>query len=337
MQAKRLRWGVLGTARIADSLVRAFEMSASSELAAIASRDRALAESWAHERGVEQIFGSYDAMLSSDAVDAVYIPLPNALHKEWGVRAARSGKHVLCEKPLAISAAEVEEMAAAADESGVRMMEAFMYRFHPQTAAIRQLVAEGAVGEVKIIRTTFGFMLTRPQDVRWDAVLGGGALLDVGCYCVSLARLVAGAEPFAVTASADWAPSGVDRSLVGTLHFPGGVLATVDCSFQTGAVLQQWLTVSGTEGQLYVSQPFRIDEEAATIVIDRSEWPPDESQREHVPVPGAYEYHLMVEHFAGAVLNDRPLDYTLQESLANMRVLDALKAAAQTGRRVEIR
>src|SRR5215210_2331101 len=178
MQSNRLRWGILGTARIADSLVQAIKLSNNSELTAIASRDPALAQAWARDRDVPLTFGSYDEMLASDAIDAVYIPLPNALHKEWVIRAAQKGKHVLCEKPLATSAQDAEEMIAAAEKNGVKLMEAFMYRFHPQTVRVKELVTEGVVGQVKIVRSSFGFYLDRPNDVRWSKELGGGALLD---------------------------------------------------------------------------------------------------------------------------------------------------------------
>jgi xylose dehydrogenase (NAD/NADP) len=330
MQPARLRWGVLGAARIADVLVRAFRKSNNGELAGVASRDLQRAQLWARERDIPHAFGSYDEMLASDLVDAVYIPLPNALHKEWSIRAAQSGKHVLCEKPVATSAAEVQEMIAAADANRVKMMEAFMYRFHPQIERVRQLMASGAIGEVKMVRATFGFYLDRPNDVRWMRELGGGALMDVGCYCVNVVRLLMGAEPAAASASAVWAATGVDESLAGVLEFPSGVLGSIDCSMQVGPRMQQRLTVSGTRGLIELADPFRVTEEPVVIAIDRA------GEIETVEVPGADEYHLMVEHFADAVLNDQPLRYSLQESLGNMRAIEGLYEAARTGRRVVV-
>jgi xylose dehydrogenase (NAD/NADP) len=334
MQTKRLRWGVLGTARIADTQVRAIKMSSNSELAAVASRDIDSARVWADQRGVPYAFGGYDDMLASDVIDAVYVPLPNALHKQWSIRAMQHGKHVLCEKPLAGNAADVQEMIAVSEQNGVKLMEGFMYRFHPQVERLMQLLSEGAIGEVKVIRATFGFLLDRPEDIRWSTDLLGGALNDVGCYCVSFARMVARAEPIAVTASADWARSGVDQTLVGTLEFPDNVLGTLDCSFQTGVVHQQFVSISGTEGLITVPQPFRKPDTPVTIIINKSDGGDYPGTIEAVEIPAAFQSLLMVEHFADAVLNNKPLKYPPQDSLGNLRVMDALREAAKTGKKV---
>jgi predicted dehydrogenase len=333
MQSNLVRWGVLGTARIADSLVNAIRSSENCELTAIASRDRAHAQAWAAERDVPLAFGSYGAMLASDAIDAVYVPLPNALHREWAIRAAQNGKHILCEKPLATGAHEAEEMVAAAEANGVRLMEAFMYRFHPQTAQVKQFVEDGAVGEVKMVRANFGFHLSGPDDVRWSKELGGGALLDVGCYCVNVARLVMGAEPVSVSATANWASTGVDETICGVLEFSSGALGVIGASLQTGAWLDQSLVVSGTKGRINVATPFRMSVEPETFLVDNLD---NQGSSESVQVPGANEYQRMVEHFASALLNDRPPDYTPHDSLGNMRVLDALLESARTGRSVAI-
>ena len=336
MQSRRLRWGVLSTARIADAQVRAISMSTNSELTAVASRDLTLAQAWAKQREVAYAFGSYEEMLASDAVDVVYIPLPTGLHHEWSIKAMQNGKHVLCEKPLAANAAEVREIIAAAEATGLKAMEAFMYRFHPLASRLAQLLAEGAIGTPKVIRASFGFALNRPDDIRWSAELAGGAIMDVGCYCTNISLMLAGAKPHAVTAGAVWAPTGVDESLVGTLEFPGGLLAAVDCSFKTGTVLQQSLTVSGTEGLITAPQPFRKGDGPAEITVDRADGGDNPGLIEVIRLPEVYQNHLMIEHFADAVLNDRPLAYTLQESLANMQVIDALKESARAGKRIEI-
>ncbi len=334
MRGKELRWGVLGTARIADAVVKGIKYSANSTLVAIASRDLETARDWAAPRDVPNSFGSYEEMLSSDLIDAVYIPLPNGLHKEWSIKAAEQGKHVLCEKPISTGAQDVEELIAAAQKNNVKIMEAFMYRFHPQTAQTLRMVADGRVGDLRIIRATFDFRLKRPNDVRWSKELGGGALLDVGSYCVNMSNLVAGALPISVTASAVWAPSGVDMSLIGTLEYPDNLLASIDCSFQVGTAMQQRLSISGTEGLISVHRPFSRDaDETTTIVLDKSD---NTSLPEEISIPAANQYQLMVEHFADAVLNNTELSYPLSESLANMRVLEALIEAARTGQRVEI-
>jgi xylose dehydrogenase (NAD/NADP) len=331
MQAGRLRFGVIGTSRIADTLIRAIRASNNCELRAVASRDLERAQSWARERAVPVAFGSYEEMLASDEIDAAYIPLPNSLHKEWSVRAAQNGKHVLCEKPIAASPDEVREMIAAAETHGVKLMEGFMYRFHPKIERVRQLLAEGAIGEIKIVRATFGFYLDRPDDIRLVKELAGGSLMDVGCYCVNIARLMAGAEPGAVSASATWGPTDVDESLAGILEFPEGVLGAIDGSFRTGVTMQQRLDISGTRGRIELAEPFRAAGEGpAAIVISST------GRTETVHAPGGNGYRRMVEHFANAVLTNGPLDYTPQDSLGNMLTIAALYESARSGRRVEV-
>ena len=333
MKSNRLRWGVLGTARIADALVEAIRQTDNSDLVAVASRSLEQVQAWANERGVPMAFGSYAELLESDAIDAIYIPLPNAMHREWTISAAQHGKHILCEKPLAVSAHEVEEMIGAAEANGVQLMEAFMYRFHPQTALLKQLVTDGTIGEVKSIRANFGFYLDRPEDVRWSKELGGGAVLDVGSYCVNITRLLAGAEPIAVTARAVLAPTGIDESLSGTLEFAGGMLGAVSCSMRTGFGGDQSLVVSGTRGRINVANPFRMGDEPTTIIMDNLD---KDGRGETIQAEGANEYQRMVEHFAGSVLSSSPVAYTPQNSLANLRVLDALRESARTGRAVTI-
>ncbi|MGB8647413.1 MAG: Gfo/Idh/MocA family oxidoreductase [Anaerolineae bacterium] len=325
---KKLRWGILSTARIATQLVRAISLSTQNELVAVASREQARAEAWAHEHKVAHAFGSYDELLASELIDAVYIPLPNGLHQEWAIRAAEQGKHILCEKSLANNAAAAQAMAMAARQRGVLLMEAFMYRFHPQCAQVQQMIAEGAIGDLRIIRATFGFNLTRPDDIRWDKALGGGSLLDVGCYAVNVSRLLAGVEPVAVQASATWTPGEVDSSLVGVMEFPNGVIAAIDSSFQTGG--HQWVGISGTQGHIGLVTPFRMDENPTTILYDHG------GKSETARGRGANEYHQMVEHFSDAVLNSHPLSYPPESSLAQMRVLDALAESARSRRRIEL-
>src|SRR5207244_3380886 len=179
-------------------------------------------------------------------------------------------KHVLCEKPLASNADEVREIIAAglAQANPVKVMEAFMYRFHPQTERMRQLLASGAIGEIKVIRASFGFRLQIANDIRWSAELAGGSLMDMGCYCVNATRMAAGGNPVTVTAHQTLAPSGVDEATVGTMEFANGILATIDCSFRTGDVLQQAFSASGTEGRILLAQLFRSDEGALALALD---------------------------------------------------------------------
>jgi len=218
------RWGLLSTARINRRIVAAARGSNEIQLVAVASRERARAEEYARANEIGRAHGSYEELLAAEDVDAVYIPLPNSLHVEWSVRALEAGKHVLCEKPLARSAAEAERAFAAAERTGRLLEEAFMYRHNPQTARLEKLVDEGAVGRVRLIRAVFSFPVQGERNIRLLAELDGGALLDVGCYCVSGARLLAG-EPESVWAESVAGPTGVDEVLAGALRFPGGVLA----------------------------------------------------------------------------------------------------------------
>jgi xylose dehydrogenase (NAD/NADP) len=345
---KKLRWGVIGTGRIADQLVRAWELSNTNELAAIASRDNAKAQEWANKNHAVHAFDSYEKMLASDVIDAVYIPLPNGLHKEWTVKAAQAGKHVLCEKPLADNAAQVEEIIAARDANHVTIMEAFMYRFHPKTLKWQAMVRSGAVGDLKIIRASFTFFLRTPRNIRMDSTLAGGVLMDLGCYPVSISRMVADAEPTAVYCRAVWGEDagkvthdearirtltsddahlvGVDHTMSAVMEFPNHVLAVVDWSFTADS--HQWLSIAGTHGHIGVTAPFRMGEEEQVILYDH------ENKHEDVMVPGANEYHKMVDHFAETVLQGKPISYTLENSLGQARTIDALYQSARTGLRV---
>ncbi len=328
MAQPKLRWGVVGTAKIADQLVRAWELSKTNELVAIASRDGAKAKAWAEKNHAGRVFDSYEKMLAADGIDAVYIPLPNSMHKEWTINAARNGKHVLCEKPLADNTQQVEEIIAARDSFKVTIMEAFMYRFHPKTLRAQKMITEGALGEVRQIRASFGFRLSDMNNIRNQKELTGGALMDVGCYCVNIARRIANAEPLAVQARAVWGDTDVDHSLAAVLEFPNDVLANIDCSFQIDT--HQWYGVSGTRGHLGVTAPFRMGEDDQVLLYDH------EGKHEDLIVRGANEYQMMIDHFADAVLNGKPLAYTLENSLGQARTIDALYQSARTGFRVTL-
>lgn len=348
--SKKLRWGVVGTGRIADQLVRAWSLSKTNELVAIASRDAAKGQAWAKKNHAGHVFEGYEKMLASDVVDAVYIPLPNGLHHEWTIKAAQHGKHVLCEKPLAGTAQQVREIIAARDANHVTIMEAFMYRFHPKTLKWKEMLDRGAVGEIHLIRASFTFFLREPRNIRMNKALAGGALMDLGCYPVNISRLAAGTDPIAVYASAVWgenaetvthdeprirtltgenaASEGVDHTMSAVLEFPNNVKAVVDWSFTTDH--HQWLGVAGSRGNLGVTAPFRMGEEDQVILYDHG------GKHEEVIVGGANEYHRMVDHFADAVLNHKPVSYTLENSLGQAQTIDALYESARRGRRVEL-
>jgi D-xylose 1-dehydrogenase (NADP+, D-xylono-1,5-lactone-forming) len=323
MPEQKIRWGILSTAKIARRAVNgAIRSSSNGELRAVASRDGERARAFAREEGIPTAHGSYHALLDDDTIDAVYVPLPNSLHKEWTIRAVEAGKHVLCEKPLALDAAECREMVAVASANGVKLMEAFMYRFHPRTEKALEMVRSGAVGELKQIRSSFTFLLDRPNDIRWDRELGGGALLDLGCYCVNVSRAMAGREPVEVRAMANLHSSGVDRQMAGSLRFEDGLLAHFDCALTMART--QVYHVLGTDGHLRVMDAFVPGTE--DTVIERFDL---ENELTKVPVAGADQYRLMVEHFAGCVLTDGPVRHSAEDAELNLKVIEALHTSAR--------
>lgn len=332
----QLRWGILSTAKIGrKALIPAIRETPNAVVAAIASRDANAAEELSRALEIPLAFGSYEALLESPDVDAVYIPLPNNMHKEWTIRAAEHGKHILCEKPFALNAAEVEEMITAAQEHHVLLAEAFMYRFHPQYTRLREILSEGTLGEIRVIRSAFCFLLENPSNIRLQRSLGGGALMDVGCYCVNMSRLVADAEPIEVEANAVvGASSGVDETLVGVLRFPNDVVAHFDCSFRTD--YREWLQVQGTLGRADLLRPIKPATRPGQILLSRGETDDANPMSTTVTSPAANHYQLMAADFADAVLNGKPLRYPPEEGLANMRVIDALYESARTGKRMPL-
>ena len=337
MADRKLRWGVLSTAKIGvKAVIPAIQQSNNGVVAAIASRDATRAQETAKSLGIARAFGSYDAMLESSDIDAVYIPLPNSQHREWTIRAAERGKHILCEKPFALNAAQVDEMIAAAKQHRVLLMEAFMYRFHPQFAKLKSLIAAGAIGQVQTIRSAFCFLRNRPDDIRIKKETGGGALMDVGCYCVNMARLVTDAEPLQVQAGVVMHENKeVDDTFAAVMRFPGDVIAVFDCSFRTD--YREWLQVQGTEGRLDVSRPIKPMNQPAEIILSRGEKADATFESTTYTAPAANHYQLMVEHFADAVLNGAPLRYPPELDRGNMRAIDALYESARNGRAVEIK
>jgi xylose dehydrogenase (NAD/NADP) len=248
-------WGFLSTARINDAMLAGARLSDRVRVAAVASRDQGRADAYARERGIERAYGSYEALLADPEIEAVYISLPNGLHVDWSIRALEVEKHVLCEKPLDRRPERVEEAYDAAERVDRFLMEGFLFHHHPQTNRLTELVEEGAIGELRLIRLAFSFSVTELSDVRMRPDLDGGALMDVGCYCVSMARLLAG-EPESATAQAIVGSTGVDVRFAGTLAFPGDVLAHFDLAFDLP--YRSVLEVVGSDGVLHVPDPFLI-------------------------------------------------------------------------------
>ncbi|MDQ7843820.1 MAG: Gfo/Idh/MocA family oxidoreductase [Armatimonadota bacterium] len=328
MTAARVRWGVLGVASIAvRRLIPAIARSQTGVLQAVASREERRAREAAERFGFRRAYGSYEALLADPEVDAVYIPLPNSLHRTWTERAAAAGKHVLCEKPLGITADDARAAVEACARARVVLMEAFMYRFHPQIERMVELVRSGGIGPPWLVRAAFTFGVGPGPNIRLEPTLGGGGLLDVGCYCVNVARLILG-EPRTAFAAAE-EERGVDVRLAGALRFDGSRMALVDCGLR--APYRQVCEVVGTEGSLLLRRPFQPEEDATEIVVRRARGEPEE----RIEIPGTNQYVLMVEHFA-AVVAGAPARYPPQDAVANMRALDALAAAARTGAPAEV-
>ena len=323
----KLKWAVISTANIGRAaVIPAIQRSHNGQLLAVASRSEKKAADFASQQNIPRAYGSYQALLADDDIQAVYIPLPNSLHREWTIKAAEAGKHILCEKPLALNASQCADMDAAARRNGVKLMEAFMYRFHPQTEQVLELIQSGVIGKPRLIHAAFSFHLTNPANIRLQAELGGGSLMDVGCYCVNVTRTLAGAEPVEVQAFANWAQTGVDEQLTGTLRFADGLLAQFDCALTLER--REFYQVAGPQGHLYVPGAFLPGTDDTTIYEHHGR----QGTTTH-EIPGVDEYQLMVEHFADCVLHDKPPRYPVAEAQANMRVIEALYRSARDGGR----
>ena len=335
--AEPIRWGVLGNSTIGGRcVIPAIEKSSNGRVYALASRTPDRAEAMVCRYNIDRLYGAYEALLDDDGVDAVYIPLPNHLHHPWTMMALQAGKHVLCEKPMACNADQAREMAEAADAAGLLLMEAFMYRFHPRSRKIRELITRGAIGRVHLVRAAFCYLmdpetLKAGENARLKPETGGGALLDVGSYCVSVARWLTGAEPAKVQAQAVYNEHGADLQVAGTLFFPANTLAVFEASFIS--TLQQTYSVMGDRGGIELPHdafiPWEKDAEFTVRAKDQ------EKGVTHV-APGADEYLLMVERFAEIVLGAGEPDLTSKDSILNMRALDAIADAARTGATVHL-
>jgi D-xylose 1-dehydrogenase (NADP+, D-xylono-1,5-lactone-forming) len=325
MTPAKVRWGFLSTARINRRLLAAAEKTDAAEVVAVASRDSDRAEAYAVEHGISRSHGSYEALLEDSEVDAVYISLPNSLHVEWSVRALAAGKHVLCEKPLTRSPEEAEYAFEAADRAGRILMEAFMWRHSPQTAKLAQLVEGGVIGELQLVRATFSFPLEGRRNIRLDPDLGGGALMDVGAYCVSAARLLAG-EPERVYGEQVIGDSGVDVLFTGVLRFPRGVLAEIDAGMYLPR--RDGLEAVGTEGSLVISDPWLA--QRLVLHLRRGE------SREEIALPPADPYRLELENMCAAIGGEAKPLLGREDAVGQAMVLDALYKSADEGRPVEL-
>ena len=319
-----LRWGILSTAGIArEKVIPGIQGADRCRIVAIASRDAARATEVAREAGIPTAHGSYEALLADPTVDAVYIPLPNHLHVEWTIAAARAGKHILCEKPLALTSEDAERMIEVADREGVRLMEAFMYRLHPSWAAVRELVASGRIGKLVAVQSWYSYFNDDPTNIRNIGEFGGGALFDIGCYCVNLSRMLFGGEPARVEASILRDPrSGVDIVTSGLLEFVDGV-ASFTCS--TRAEDDQRVYVYGTDGRISIGIPFNIPPDRPTqIFVTHGGQPPVNPATETITFETADPYSVEAAAFAAAILDGGPTPLPPQDAVANLRVIERL-------------
>jgi predicted dehydrogenase len=325
-----VRWGILSTANIGvRKVIPATQKAERCEVVAIASRDGERAARTAAELGIPRAHEGYDSLLSDPDVDAVYIPLPNSEHAAWTIAAARAGKHVLCEKPLAMTAAEAEEMVRACANEGVLLMEAFMYRLHPSWEAVRDLVASGRIGRVRAVQSWFSYFNDDPGNIRNVPELGGGALYDIGCYCINLSRMLFGGEPTGIEASVTRDATGTDVLTSAILAFDDDV-AAFTCS--TRAEPDQRVHIYGTEGRISIGIPFNIPpDRPAEITVTAGGDPPVSPASETLTFAAADEYTIQAERFANAVLDGRPLPIPPDDAIGNLRVIDAIFRAGGPG------
>jgi predicted dehydrogenase len=324
---ERVRYGVLSTAQIArNAHIPAAKKADNAEIVAISSRDKDRAVHWADELEIPTAYGSYDALLSDPDIDAVINPLPNSMHCEWTIKAFEAGKHVLCEKPLAVTVAETKRMIAAADANGVLLMEGFTPHFTPIPGFLRDAIAAGEIGEIKIVRSELLYTIQDwENDSRVQENLAGGALLDAGCYCVNMIRTVMGEEPLQVSAFAHVRPSlGVDTTFAGLLHFPDERVATMATGMEEP--FRFTLEVVGTEGSLYTENVFA----AAEVVIRQG------GDARVVTFESLDRFQKQLEHFSDCILHGRAPRISTDDSLHNTEVLVALRSAAESGKVVAL-
>ena len=318
-----VRWGFLSTANINDKLLPGAEASPDVELVAVASRDLGRAEAYARERGIERAYGRYEDLLADPKIEAVYISLPNSMHVEWSIQALEAGKHVLCEKPLSRHPEDVERAFDAAENAGRILMEAFMYRHNPQTKRLKELVESGAIGRLRLVRAAFSFPLDDAANVRLNDELEGGGLMDVGCYCISGSRLLAG-EPESVYGEQVAAPSGVDELFTGTLRFAADVLAEIDC----GLVLpvRDELEAIGEEGSIFLDDPWHCRK--PVIEVRREEG------TERIELEPEDSYRLQLENMSAAIRGHAEPLLGREDALGQARAIEALYRSAEEGRPV---
>ena len=326
--AKTLNWGMLSTARINRALIPPLQVSKRNHLLAVGSRTRESADKYARDKKIPRAHGSYEALLADPEIDVIYNPLPNHLHAGWTIKAVKAGKHVLCEKPLALTVDEVDAIHTAARKHERVVAEAFMYRHHPQTLKVQEIVKSGSLGTLKLIRGSFSFVLSREEDIRLlDPALGGGSIWDVGCYPISYARTVVGENPLEVFGWQITGPTGIDETFVGQMRFPNGVHAQFDSSF--AIPFHTFMEIIGSEGTLSIPKPFKPDVNERIFLTHGD-------KTETIKVKGQELYLGEVEDMADAILLGRDPRVSLEDSRANVAAISALLESAKTGMPVKL-
>lgn len=320
-----VRFGIVSTAHINRLVIPGAHASDKVELVAVASRDLARAEEYARTWEIERAYGSYEELLAAPDIDAVYISLPNTLHCPWSIAAMEAGKHVICEKPLSRSPREVEEAFDVSERTGRLFTEAFMYRHNPQTKRLAELVRDGAIGDLRLVRSAFSYSLYDPENIRLRTDVDGGSLMDVGCYCVSGSRLLAG-EPESVFGQAFVGPTGTDWVFTGSLRFPGDVLAQFDCA--TALTDRDELEVVGSEGSLFLDDPWHC--RSPVIELRR------EGGVERIELEPVDSYQLELENLADAIDGEAPLLLGREDAVAQARTIEALSRSAETATQVSL-
>ena len=327
MAAKTLRWGLLSTARINKMLIPPLRLSKRNSLVAVASRLQEKADAYAREQKIERAFGSYEALLADPEIDVIYNPLPNHLHTEWSIKAVEAGKHVLCEKPLALTLADVDAMAAATGRTGKLIAEAFAYRAHPHIRKIKEIINSGKLGKIKMVHGSFTFVMTNQNDIRWDPAMGGGALWDIGCYPLSFTRTILGTEPVEAFGWQVTSPSGIDEVFAGQLRFPGDIYFQLDCSFKIPDHV--FMEIVGDEGTLNIPQPFNTSARK-NLYLTR------DGKTSTIVVKGPDPYLAEVENFADAILLGKQPATTLADSRLNTAAILAFLESARTGKPITL-
>ncbi len=324
---KRLNWGLLSTAKINQALIKPLSASKRTRLLAVASRNITSAEAYVRARNIPRAYGSYEALLADPEIDVIYNSLPNHLHAEWTIKALRAGKHVLCEKPLALSLDEVNAMTQAAQETGKVLTEAFMYRHHAQTEKVKEIIDSGALGKLQLIKGAFTFTLTREGNFRWSEEMGGGSIWDVGCYPISFARMIVGAEPVEVFGWQAKGQGGSDESFIGQMRFEDGVHMQFDCGFKSPS--RSFIEIVGTEAVLNIPIPFKPGHKNEIHLIRN-----DETQK--IKINGSELYSGEVEDICTAILNNQPPRISLADSYGNTAAILALLQSAGSGKSVSL-